>query len=161
MCLGGGGEGSQRSHVVGWMVDGGMDGQPVNPGVVLTICAACCPWRRRARPCLSWRARPPRVVDRLWTDSQASCEPGRARGREQGPFRGEDHRPAGGRAQRAPGRVYRGGPCPGWAGPHDVLEALKRGHKSAACGTGLAFSFPSTTRFCVTTPPSPPKNKFF
>lgn len=50
------------------------------------------------------------------------------------------------------------GPCCGWAGPHDVLEALKRGHKSAAGGTGLAFSFPSTARFCVT---NPPKTVFF
>lgn len=46
------------------------------------------------------------------------------------------------------------GLCRGWAGPHDVLEALKRGHKSAASGTGLAFSFPSTA------PPAPPKQFF-
>lgn len=62
----------------------------------------------------------------------------------------EDRRPGGGRVGVGARPCLQSGQCRGWAGSCDVLEALKNGHQSAVCQTGLAFSFPFTTRFCVT-----------
>lgn len=62
----------------------------------------------------------------------------------------EAHRSDRGRAGMGTRPCLQLGQDGGWANSCDVLEALKNGHKSDVCQTGLAFSFPFTTRFCVT-----------